>query len=139
MINGGHTWPGAGPPGYNAGITTQDFNASEEIWNFFKNYTLSQATEVSHDSGLSEFTLLQNYPNPFNLTTTIEYSVPCGCRTTLMIYNSLGQMVATLNDGIKSAGRYSAVWDATGLPSGLYFSRLKAGEIVQTKKILLLK
>jgi polyhydroxybutyrate depolymerase len=40
VINGGHTWPGAGPPGYAAGKTTQDINASEEIWNFFKNYKL---------------------------------------------------------------------------------------------------
>jgi dienelactone hydrolase len=40
VINGGHTWPGAGPPGYSAGKTTQDFNASVEIWNFFKNYQL---------------------------------------------------------------------------------------------------
>ena len=40
VINGGHTWPGAGPPGYAAGKTTQDINASKEIWNFFKNYKL---------------------------------------------------------------------------------------------------
>lgn len=41
VINGGHTWPGAGPTGYSAGNTNQDFNASEEIWNFFKNYRLN--------------------------------------------------------------------------------------------------
>ena len=40
VINGGHTWPGAGPPGYSAGSTNQDIDANIEIWNFFKNYKL---------------------------------------------------------------------------------------------------
>ena len=49
VINGGHTWPGAGPPGYSAGNTNQDFNASIEIWNFFKDHQLTPTSIESHE------------------------------------------------------------------------------------------
>ncbi|MFC1552706.1 T9SS type A sorting domain-containing protein [Candidatus Latescibacterota bacterium] len=86
-----------------------------------------------------EFYLSQNYPNPFNTTTTFEYIVPCGCRASLKVYNSSGQLVATLKNETKLPGRYSAVWDASGMPSGIYFCTLIAGNFAQTKSILFLK
>jgi hypothetical protein len=86
-----------------------------------------------------EFALDQNYPNPFNPATTIAFALPSDQVVTLKIYNTIGQEVATLVNEFKTAGRYSAVWDAKGLPSGVYFCRLQAGSIVDTKKMTLMK
>jgi hypothetical protein len=86
-----------------------------------------------------DFSLDQNYPNPFNPTTTIAFALPSDQAVSLKIYNTIGQEVATLVNEVKSAGRYSAVWDAKGLPSGVYFCRLQAGSVVDTKKMTLMK
>ncbi len=87
----------------------------------------------------AEFGLDQNYPNPFNPTTTIAFALPSDQVVTLKIYNAIGQEVATLVNEFKNAGRYSAVWDAKGIPSGVYFCRLQAGNAVELKKMTLLK
>lgn len=95
----------------------------------------------------TEFSLDQNYPNPFNPTTTIAFALPSDQLVTLKVYNAIGQEVATLVNEFRTAGRYHAVWDAKGVPSGVYFYRLQArptmdgqaGNIVDTKKMTLLK
>ncbi len=87
----------------------------------------------------AEFALDQNYPNPFNPTTTIAFALPSDQIVTLKVYNAIGQEVATLVNEFKTAGRYNAVWDAKGVPSGVYFCRLQAGSVVDTKKMTLLK
>jgi len=91
-----------------------------------------------------EFSLGQNYPNPFNPSTTISYTVPERSKVTLAVYNVIGQKVTTLVNEIKPVGSYSVTWDgadAAGaeVASGIYFYRLTAGEIVRTRKMLLLK
>ncbi|MDP1676453.1 MAG: choice-of-anchor V domain-containing protein [Bacteroidota bacterium] len=87
-----------------------------------------------------EFTLLQNYPNPFNPTTNIEFTVPSNGRATLKVFNAIGQEVATLFNGEAQAGKYNAVqFNASGLATGLYFSRLEFGGAVQLKKMMLVK
>ena len=83
--------------------------------------------------------LHQNYPNPFNPSTSIEYTLPHSGYTTLRVYNILGEEVARLADGGHAAGSFKANWDATGLPSGVYFYRLIVGEHVQTMKAVLMK
>lgn len=85
------------------------------------------------------FSLSQNYPNPFNPSTTIEFSLPHSGFVTLNVFNILGEKVATLAAEKLNAGAYTVRWDATGLPSGVYFYRLQAGEFVQTKKLILLR
>ena len=57
----------------------------------------------------------------------------------LSIYNLLGQKVATLVSMKQAAGSYQVVWNASGLPSGIYYYRLQAGDFIQTKKLMLLK
>jgi hypothetical protein len=84
------------------------------------------------------FSLEQNYPNPFNPSTTISYSLPKSAIVTLRIFNALGQGVATLMNEWKMAGYYQATWNASNVPSGIYFYRLQAGEYVETKKMILL-
>jgi M6 family metalloprotease-like protein len=85
------------------------------------------------------FSLRQNYPNPFNPATVIEFSVGHQGRATLTLYNPLGQSVGTLFDGETDPGHfYRLKIDGTNLASGVYFYRLKAGEFVETKKLLLM-
>jgi len=91
-----------------------------------------------------QFELSQNYPNPFNPVTTIEYSVPSRQDVTIEIFNVLGQKVRTLVNETKSAGSYRTEWngiDDVGRPvsTGVYLYRFSAGEVVQTKKMLLIK
>jgi hypothetical protein len=87
----------------------------------------------------TEFALEQNYPNPFNPTTTFRYSIPQTSKVVIKVYDILGKEVATLMDEEKSVGTYELTWNAENLPSGVYFYQLKAGEFVNTKKMVLLK
>lgn len=83
------------------------------------------------------FMLHQNYPNPFNPVTVIEYDLPAQSHVTLSISDVLGRTVATLVDGEHPAGHHSVRWDASLYPSGVYFSRLTAGNVTVARKILL--
>ncbi len=87
----------------------------------------------------AEFALSQNYPNPFNAQTEIRYALPQASHVTLLLYNVAGQRMRTLLDRDQEAGYYTFTWDGGGLASGIYFYRLKAGDFVQTKKLILLK
>ena len=93
------------------------------------------------ETPVSEINLYQNSPNPFNPTTTIEYSVLKDTTSKLIIYNSSGQEVAILKDGVSKAGRYSVVWNANGMPSGIYFYKLIliTGNKTETRKMILMK
>lgn len=86
-----------------------------------------------------DFLLYQNYPNPFNASTVIRYSLPIKSDVQLDIYNLLGQRVVTLFEGIQQAGEHSITWNATDLPSGVYFARLESGEHSETIKMVLVK
>ncbi len=83
--------------------------------------------------------LSQNYPNPFNPVTQINFALPEANYTTLKIYDILGQEIATLVDGYKEAGFYEVSWDATNVPSGVYFYKLNAGNFTSVKKMLLMR
>ena len=86
-----------------------------------------------------EYSLLQNYPNPFNPTTTISYSILENGLVTLKVFDILGREVAELVNDLKQAGSYSVIFNATNLPSGIYFYTLNSGRFTETKKLLLLK
>ncbi len=97
----------------------------------------------------TSFILKQNYPNPFNPTTTISYSIPTvvsrteattqSVNVTLDVYNVLGQKVATLVNKEQTPGNYGVQFNASDLPSGVYFYTLHAGDLVATKKMILMK
>ena len=88
---------------------------------------------------IKEFLLLQNYPNPFNPSTVICYQLPTSSDITLKVFDVLGNEVASIINEYKSAGRYEVEFNASALPSGVYFYRLIAGDFFSTKKMLLLK
>lgn len=85
------------------------------------------------------FALLQNFPNPFNPSTTISFDLPERSHVTLLIYDAIGREVQTLADEEEPAGAYRITFDASALPSGVYFYRITAGHFVQTKKLMLVK
>lgn len=103
------------------------------------NYFNSNTVVANIDDIVSEFYLSQNYPNPFNPSTKISWQSPVSSWQTLRVYDVLGNEVATLVNEFKSAGKYEVDFNAVGLSSGIYFLRMKAGNFVGTKKMILLK
>jgi len=85
------------------------------------------------------FALSQNYPNPFNPSTNIRYSLPRAANVNITVYNIRGQLVATLVDGYRAAGEYLVTWNAASLASGVYFYRLEAPGMAETRKMMLLR
>jgi subtilisin family serine protease len=101
-------------------------------------FTFSQ--EISVEVSVpTEFSLMQNYPNPFNPMTTIEYSLAEQADVKLIIYSILGEHVATLINMTKNAGYHKYYLNSTGLPSGTYIYQIRAGNFVQSKKMMILK
>ena len=87
----------------------------------------------------TDYALYQNYPNPFNPSTTIYYSIPELSLVTLKVYDVLGSEITTLVNEEKLIGSYEVEFNATTLPSGIYFYKLQAGNFVETKKMVLMK
>lgn len=86
-----------------------------------------------------KYALSQNFPNPFNPSTTIRYALPQAGDVTLKVYNLVGNEIETLVSDKQSAGKHEIRWNPVGLPSGVYFYRLKIEGFVQTKKLILIK
>ena len=86
-----------------------------------------------------KFELEQNYPNPFNPTTNFEFQTANFGLVTLKLYDVLGNEVATIVNEEKPAGNYKVTFDASNLPSGVYFYKIKAGNFVKIKKMVLLR
>ena len=103
-----------------------------------------QTTNVENETGSlpDKIELYQNYPNPFNPTTEIKFSLPSVIASetkqsqlvALTVYNLLGKEIATLLDEELTAGEHEVKFDATELPSGIYFYQLKAGDYYRNKK-----
>ncbi len=85
------------------------------------------------------YVLYQNYPNPFNPATTIRYDVPAAGLVKLVVYDILGKEIASPVNEIKTPGSYLISFDASNLPSGVYFYKITEGNFTETRKMLLVK
>jgi hypothetical protein len=87
----------------------------------------------------TKFAIKQNYPNPFNPSTTIRFEVATATDVQIDVFNMLGQKIATLVNNHHQAGNYSVNFDAGNLSSGIYIYTMRAGDIVQSRKMTLIK
>ena len=107
---------------------------------YYEPINASVTTGIDQQVAPKVFALFQNYPNPFNPTTMIRFTVENSGPATLVVYNMLGQKVATLFNDIATAGRYQSVrFNATNLASGMYIYRLQSGSKVDVRKLVLTK
>jgi photosystem II stability/assembly factor-like uncharacterized protein len=101
------------------------------------------STNVNNNSKgnqkIINYQLAQNYPNPFNPTTTINYSIPKPSFVTIKVYDILGREIKTLLNEEKHSGNYKVDFDGNKFTSGIYFYRIRAGDFMETKKLILLK
>ncbi len=103
-------------------------------------YVTNFTTSISQNSQLADsYKLEQNYPNPFNPSTSINFSITKSGMTSLKVYDMLGKEVATLMNGNLNAGSYTATFDASSLPSGVYFYKLQTEGFSEIKKMSLVK
>ena len=108
------------------------------IWRRPLSEVIATIGEVSNQMP-KDFILYQNYPNPFNPSTKIKYSVPHLSQVQIKVFDVLGNEIQTLIKEEKPAGTYEIDWNAANLPSGVYFYQLRAGDFIQTKKMILLR
>jgi len=120
-----------------AGNNLADLQANTDIAQSIWDSVIVSVDEQSENP--ISFILNQNYPNPFNPSTIIKFSIPSSGFATLKIYNALSEEVVVLLEKELTTGTYEVEWNATGLPSGVYFYQLKTEGFVETKKMLLLK
>lgn len=92
------------------------------------------STEVPND-----YRLMQNYPNPFNPSTKIQFTLPKAGFTSIIVFDITGKEITSLVSEKLEAGVYETGWDASFMPSGVYFYRLSSGEYIQTQKMILMK
>jgi len=106
---------------------------------------LVEASSVQNDNETpTGFTLYQNYPNPFNPSTKISFQIAKRSNVSLDVYSVLGQHIVKLVSGEFEPGKYTSEWNALDklnnkVPSGIYFLQLRADNLIQTKKMVLLK
>jgi hypothetical protein len=115
-------------------------NAGEVV-----NADISTSVEAETSLAGKNFELFQNYPNPFNARTNIDFKISAESSLLLIAYNSLGEKIAQLAEGVYYPGSYSVSFDAEGLASGIYFYRISVTNTVSgdsfsdIKKLILLK
>jgi len=110
-----------------------------EQWGVSIDFTLVfTSIRASQETRPDEFILYQNFPNPFNPSTVIRYTIPHHARVTLMLYNILGERLATLFDGDQEAGDHQLTVNGSGLASGVYYYHLRAGSNSAVRRFMLL-
>ena len=127
---------------HNISILLNDGYGGADTLNYI--LTVNIVTGIKPEEPLpTEFVLFQNYPNPFNPSTKIRYSIPYASYVKIVVYDLLGQESAVLVNEYQYAGHYeinlNAATTGGGLPSGIYYYRLQAGEYSQTKKLIVMK
>ncbi len=115
-----------------------EFNPYVAKWIIFL-YRGQLITSVDENKIIRSYKLFQNYPNPFNPTTIIKWEIPKAHHVIIKIYNVIGQEMRTLIDEQETACTHQKEFNASNLPSGVYFYRMQAGKYIETKKMIILK
>lgn len=102
-------------------------------------FVISSVEDYDSDNNPDNFRLEQNFPNPFNPTTKIFYELSKPELVTLKVFDVIGNEISTLVNEVQYSGRYESIFSGSGLASGIYFYRLRAGSFSQTRKMVLLK
>ena len=147
----------AGCPIYDTGKHQMDsgryglfsFQQGSPLNGYFDNFVkkdvvTSVEREINSEVVPQEFTLKQNYPNPFNPTTNISYQTKSAGQVSLVIYDILGSKVKTLVSQNQAQGYYTVTWNGRNdfgvkVNSGVYLYTLKAGQLLESKKMILMK
>ena len=129
---------------YESGLLTE-IHYQEEVgdseWKTYARERITYKSSVANEPEelVSGFKLSQNYPNPFNPTTTISFDLEKSGRVSLTVFNILGKEVSTLVNGYKTEGNHFVSFDASGLPSGIYYYKITTPEYSETKSMTLIK
>ena len=115
---------------YNYRLKQIDFNGN------FEYYNLNNEVNIGSPSG---YALSQNYPNPFNPSTTINFDIPKDGNVSIKLFDISGKEVETIVNEVKTAGYYTINFNASSLPSGIYFYTLNADNYSAVKKMMLVK
>ena len=116
------------------------YSKNRLLWIDTLDFYYSELVDVEKSNNLiNTFNLSDNFPNPFNPTTTINYSIPKKSNVVIKVYDILGNEIEALVNEEKSTGNYEVEFDGSKLSSGVYFYQLKAGEYIETKKMILLR
>jgi hypothetical protein len=141
----GETWENKNEGIENIPVLSFAFNeegylfAGTYLQGVYKSRDILTGIKGKNNVGEHSFYLNQNYPNPFNPHTKIKYSVPQTSKVQIKVFDVLGKELETLVNEEKPAGSYEIDFNASELPSGVYFYQLKAGKFIQTKKMILLR
>lgn len=111
------------------------------LLNWSLNISYSQSVSVKKEEGVipADYMLHQNYPNPFNPSTNIKFSIPETGFIRLAVYDMLGREVSVLLNEVKQTGQYTVEFNASNLPSGIYFYRITTDKFSDVKKLVLMK
>lgn len=135
-----HVFPLVNPGSADVQIQIGTFSNPEE--RFTLDFTaIVQPTSVgNHNTGsVADYYLNQNYPNPFNPSTQIQFGIKESGYVTLKVYNILGNEIAVVSSGFRSAGNHTVSFDASGLSSGVYFYRINVNGYSEIRKMILEK
>lgn len=140
---GSYTWKVPEVPSVRCKIKISDmsdpsmFSTSDSLFTIILPQTEeARKTQRPEDE---ENSLSQNYPNPFNPLTNIKFKISQSGYVSLKLYNVIGKEIATLFSGEKSAGTYEITFDASEIPSGIYYYRLISGKYIEVKKLTVVK
>jgi len=121
------SWPKSNHDNKNTGNINTPLTSSDVKFNYFS----------ANNNSFNQ--LFPNYPNPFNANTKIKYNLQNPGNVILKIYNISGQEIGTLVNEYQTMGEHEITWNPKGLSSGIYFFKLKSGEFLETKKLILQK
>ena len=133
------------PPADHAWRLTINSAAGDFVSNFSHNASFVDiqwpgATAVDGETNSPvDYALLQNYPNPFNPSTMITFTIQADLFVTLKVFNILGSEITTLVSGELDAGLHEVDFNASGLSSGVYLYKMQAGNIIETRKMILMR